>query len=243
MRYWLVIVIALSVGCAHTVQYELTGQDRWQGPKVDKVLRIQTFADATTPQTDAELRIDGKLWRTNVRSGYAGKEIATNVTAMITKHIEYSGLFRKVIYGSGSEPTDLELSGTITEYLCMACPNTEAEDTMMVACQFGGLGGLLGLAITAGMKSEIRAEAQLRDVALKDSASGRTLGADSINVNTNFIAHFGQAKGAAVYRHADGCLKQAVAELIRRLGTQLTSNAGVPFDHPRSTQQEAQQPR
>src|ERR1043166_3616320 len=93
------LLTLFGVGCAHTVQYKLSSQDRWPGPKIDKVLAVGMLADQTTPETERTIKIDAYTWRTNFRDKYKNEEISSGVTAMLAKHLAHSGLFRKVVIG------------------------------------------------------------------------------------------------------------------------------------------------
>jgi hypothetical protein len=221
------ILAVCGVGCTHTIQYKLTKDDRWTGPQVDKVLAVERFADETVPQTNRVVRIDRFDWRTNFRPMYKDKEIANGVSAMIAKHLERSGLFRKVTYGQDPATADLKLSGTIGQYWALARVNKGAELTQAAVAGFGLIGALLGSAATAGEKTLILAQVELRDVTLEEVSSGRVLWRDTIQSATDSTAYFGEASEPIVYKHADVCLKRAVSEMITKIAETLRSSAST----------------
>lgn len=228
MRHAIILLALVSAGCAHTVNYKLTQSERWPEAKLDKTLAVTTFADDTVPQEAKTIQVDVYTWRTNYRSRYKNKEIADAVSAMIAKHLKHSGLFKDVSYGQGGGSADLELSGTISEYVAKGRVNKGAEDTVVAAAGFGLVGALLGFAATSGQKTEIHAAVALEDVTLKDLSTGQILFRDSIRSETNFVARFTAADEPAVFRHADECLKQAVGQLITKLADRLQHPAPAP---------------
>src|SRR5215510_5442918 len=104
------ILTLLLVGCTHTVGYKLTENDRWKGPKIDKILVVHPFTDQTVPITSSvELMVRGEWhtnqvaaqrspkdggtgtnvvhrtvsdeWRTNYREGYKDKDLGRAVAS------------------------------------------------------------------------------------------------------------------------------------------------------------------
>jgi hypothetical protein len=224
MRTYLVMgyVVLVMTGCAHSVNYKLTEQDRWRGARLDKVVRVQTFQDQSTPVTAATFKDGAYLYRTNYRAKYANKQIADGVTAMVIKHLQHAGIFRNVVPASSSVPADYELTATITQYYAQGRVNTDAETTAMIAGSGGGLlGALLSEGLTAGDKTEIQANVEFRPVTLTAIGDGTTVWSDTVNVATNFTASWRAASEPVIFQHADNCLKDAVAELIRRLASVL----------------------
>ena len=223
----ILLPLFLAVGCAHTVQYNLTKSDRWPGSPVDAVLRVTTLADQTVPTTEKTVEEPPYTWRTNYRDKYKGKEIDNGVTAMVIKHLRESGLFKDVIEQNNQRHADMELSGTIGEYAARARVNKGAENAVMTGAVLGSLVGVgLTSAATAGQKTEIRTTVTLRDLTLRDSASTNVLWHDTITVSTNFTAHWSAADEEVVFQHADDCLKSAVGELIHRLAEALKGKTG-----------------
>jgi hypothetical protein len=101
----LAVLLALGSSCSHTVKYKLTDQDRWTGPKINKVVRVVPLADQTTQATNKVLHLEDAKRRTNYRKGYRNGELAINVTAMVVKHLSHSGLFKQVVL-NGEQPCD-----------------------------------------------------------------------------------------------------------------------------------------
>jgi hypothetical protein len=221
---FLFALLAFASGCSHTVSYKLNEKDRWTGPKIDKVVRVATLSDQTTPQTDKVIKTEGDSWRTNYRKRYKDQNLASNVSAMIAKHLAYSGLFKKVVYGDDKE-CDLELSGTLKDYMAMGRIHSTAEGIQAGTAGFGLIGAIVGLAATSGMKTEIRTSVELQDLKLVDTSSHSPVWTGSIDMNNNFPANFEAANATAVFYHADQLLKSAVSEMIQKIGTQQNPTA------------------
>jgi hypothetical protein len=231
----------LSVGCAHSVNYKLTEADRWSGAKIEKVVRVQTFVDQTPdpemierpamsdlhrPATLVEARTlqEGDYtWRLNYRSRYSNKEIANGVTKMIVKHLKHAGIFRDVVDSSSNVPADCELTGNITAFHAEGRVNKGAEGAVAAGSGFGLIGVLATHGATAGQKTEIRADIELRDVSLTDITQHQPLWIDTITISTNFVAPFEAASEPMVFVHTDNCLKQAVTEMMQRLAAYVSS--------------------
>jgi len=45
-------LLAVASGCSHTINYKLTQQDRWTGPKIDRIVRVVPLTDQTVPRAD-----------------------------------------------------------------------------------------------------------------------------------------------------------------------------------------------
>lgn len=224
MNIRLFFFAALSViasGCTHTVNYKLTENDRWTGPQIDKVIRVMPLTDATTPPTNKVLRIGNAEWRTNYRQGYKNEALAAEVSAMLTRHLTHSGLFKEVIC-SNEQPCQLELTGTLKDYSAMGRIHSTAEGIQAGTAGFGLIGALIGSAATANMDTEIRTAVKLEDLKLVDTATQTTVWTGSICLSTNFPEHFQAASQMAVFHYADALLKSAVAELIEKVGRQPT---------------------
>jgi hypothetical protein len=244
----------LLVGCAHSVGYKLTENDRWKGPRIDKVLVVQPFKDQTVPLTNKVETVvrdewhtnkvgavrspkDNAIsagtnvvhrkvtdeWRTNYRQGYKDKDLGRAVASMTAKHLAYSGLFTKVVFGTNTA-SDYVLSGSLAEYSARALANSTAEGIQAGTAGFGLIGAIVGSASTAGMKTEVRVAAKIDDLNLT-TISGKSLWRNSLGTSTNFNAHFSQAGSSIVFRHPDDALKRIVTDLIRELGnSSLTNN-------------------
>jgi hypothetical protein len=223
---WIVgLMMLLCVGCAHTVQYKLTDADQWQGAKIDKTLRVDTFRDESSPVTQKTFVKDVYTYRTNYRDGYKNKEIAAGVTQMVVKHLQASRLFRNVIDASSNLPADYELSATITEYYGQGRVNKGAEGAELTgAALFGLAGALVTIGATSGQKTEIQADVDLQSIKLRPASSTDVVWQSSISISTNFGAHFSEADTPMVFFHPDHCLKIAVTELIRQMATALQTN-------------------
>lgn len=214
-----VALLALASGCSHTVSYKLTEQDRWTGPKIDKVLRVVPLEDRTSAPTNRVVHTDGGKWRTNYRKGYANGELAPGVSAMIAKHLAHSGLFKKVVHGDG-QPGDWELTGSLADYSAMGRIHATAEGIQAGTAGFGLIGALVGSASTWKMETEVRAAVKLEQLKLIDTVTQAPLWTGTIGLSTNYPASFNAAGEMVVFHHSDALLKQAVSELIRTLGTQ-----------------------
>jgi len=212
-------VLALT-GCGHRVRYYLNEEDFWRGQRIGKTVAVQSFNDTSTAQTQRVVKIEQFTWRTNARDGYRNKEIAQGVTTMVASHLHRSKLFTKAGVEGQIADADWQLSGTITEYSSMARANKGAEAAFYTMAVAGGfMGSLVGAAGTGLATTEVHASAELSDLTLKDTSTGEVLWQDSIRVSTNYVDHWSKGSTTAVYQHADECLKQAVAEMIRRLAS------------------------
>jgi hypothetical protein len=214
-------ILVLS-GCSHTISYKLTEQDRWTGPKLNQTISVGPFIDQSTAETQKEVILGNDTWRTNYRSHYAKPNLASDLSAIIAKHLAYSGLFAKVVNGAPSA-ADVSLSGDLSEFWSIAKVHSDAEATASTMAGFGLAGAIITSVSTASAKTEIRVSVKLKDLKLT-AKSGDLLWQDSISVQTNFPAHFREAAPALVFNHADNGLKQAVSEMIRRIGTTLATN-------------------
>jgi len=217
----LIGLLALT-GCTHSVKYKLTAEDQWKGAKISKTIAVATFVDQTTPETNKVTRIEDSTWRTNYRSRYANTNLGAEVSAMIARHLAHSGLFANVVTNVNSG-ADLVLSGTLSEYSSKARVNTGAETGRAVAGGFGLFGALLGAAATSGSKTEIRVSVKMDDLKLAGKDGG-ICWKDSILIRKDFPAHFDNAAPSVVFVHPDNALKEAVADMIQRLASALTTN-------------------
>jgi hypothetical protein len=211
----------LLVGCAHKINYKLTEEDRWRGPKINGALYVKSFADQTVSITNKVERIEGKKWRTNFRKGYAETNLTAAVTAMIAKHIAHSGLFSKGVSGLDSD-ADWILSGELANFDTRAQVNDTAENVQAVSAGFGALGALVGGVSTSKMTSEIKTHVELSDLKLSDK-NGSGVWRDSIVITNSVAANFNAASKQAVFYHPDENLKKAVAEMIQRMGNSRTN--------------------
>jgi hypothetical protein len=230
MKAPLLLVVVGSVllaGCAHKLDYKLTEKDRWAGPKISGALYVKPFVDQTVAIIDKEERIDGKKWRTNYRKGYSDTNLSATVTAMITKHIAYSGLFSEGICGSDKN-ADWILSGKLTEFNAHAQVNEKAENIQAVSAGFGLLGALVGGATTSKMTSDIKTRVELDDISLNDNA-GKAIWLNSIVITNSVAANFNAASQYAVFNYPDENLKEAVTEMIQRIGNSVTNQAHAPL--------------
>ncbi len=246
MRLQLIVGLAMlsAVGCAHTVQYKLTDADQWQGPKIDKTLRVEMFRDQTTPVTQKTFVKDVYTYRTNCRDGYKNKEIADAVTQMVVTHLQASKLFKNVIDASSSQPADYELSATIAEYYGQGRVNKGAEEAEITGAALFSLAGVLvTMGATAREKTEIQASVDLQSITLRLASSTDVVWQSSINISTNFEAHFSEADEPVVFVHPDNCLKAAVTELIHQMAAALQTNtvSAVPSPPTDETQGSAAQ--
>jgi hypothetical protein len=220
------ILVVLSMGCAHTVQYKLTEADRWKGEPIDAVLKVQTLNDKTVPVTEKEFKSEGYTWRTNFRDGYKDKEIVHGVTRMVVEQLRYSHLFKDVVDESSSSNADYILSGNIDEYLAQGRANIGAETGVIAGSVVGSFVGMgIAMIATSGEKSEVHAEVTLGDLQLQDASTTNLVWQNTINEGTNFVGHWLAGDTAKVFDHADNCLKTAVSELIRQLAEKLEHNS------------------
>lgn len=215
-RLFYLLAIPFLVGCTHTINYKLGEKDRWTGAKINGVLYVQTFPDKTSPIVSKEEHIGKATWRTNYRKGYANTNISSSVTAMIAKHLAYSGLFSKVVSGTETN-ADYFLSGTLSDFQTRGKVNSTAENIQAASAGFGVLGAIVGAASTAGMKSEIGNRVALDDLKLTDKP-GQILWHDSITISNNLVENFEAANQAVLFNYTDQALKEAVNEMIQRLG-------------------------
>jgi curli biogenesis system outer membrane secretion channel CsgG len=205
------------MGCTHTITYKLSEKEKWTGPKIDKVVCVETFVDKAPPQTAKEIENEKQTWRTNYRGRYVNKEISQGVSDMIARHLAHCGMFKKVVRGSNAPGADWLLRGEIAQYSSMARVNFVAEGVGIGTAGFGAIGALIGAASTAGAKTDVRTQVQLDNIGVSDRLSGKVLWTGSVSASTNFTAHWRNADEPMVFRHADESLKQAVADLIRHL--------------------------
>lgn len=211
-------------GCSHTINYKLGSGDRWQGARLDKVVRVETLAEENAVYMEAKGTLNDKETRTNARKGYKNKEIAKAASGMIAKHLAHSGLFKEVIQDD-SKPADLVLRGTIKEYKSEATVNSTAEGVQAGTAGFGLLGALVGAASTSGMKSDVKVDLEIAPLTLTD-AGGKVVWEGSIKTNKAFSAHFSASNASAVYAHVDELLKESVNELIKNIGTAKLESKG-----------------
>ncbi len=216
----------LLAGCAHTVGYSLNKNDRWTGPKISGVVCVQPFVDHTLVTNLAwapqEEHTSNEVWRINSRGRYEQTNLTANVTAIIAKHLAYSGLFTKVV----SEPdtnADYFLSGTLVDFQTHARVNTKAEGIEEASASFGLIGALVGSASTSGMKSEIKTSVKLDDLKLTDKP-GNVIWQDSICISNDVAVDFEEADELLIYNRPDQALKEAVNEMIHRLGNSSLTN-------------------
>jgi uncharacterized membrane protein len=219
------MLVLLLSGCSHTINYKLTEEDRWTGPKINHVLYVQPFLDRSIPRTNEWEIIGHEHWRSNLRSRYKNKNLGEGVSAMIAKHLAYSGLFASVVYRTPTNG-DWALSGTLSDYSTLGRINGTAEGIEGGTLGFGLIGAIIGTTATAGMKTEIRVSIKVDDMALVNQA-GETLWRNSINTEKNFAAHFSESEQAVIYHHPDDSLKQVVAGLIRTWGNSSLTNRTI----------------
>jgi hypothetical protein len=217
-----VVLLLLLTGCSHTIKYKLAEGDRWTGPKINKVICVEAFPDNSARIAEKEEKINGEHWRLNYRSKYKSPDLSPEVSAAIVKHFAYSGLFDKVVTAPETN-ADYFLSGRLTEFSAMGQVNEGAETAQSVSSGFGAIGAVIGIAATAGSKSQMQSTVNLEDLKLVDR-TGQVIWSDSIRFTTNFSAHFDSASAPAVFFEADRSLKQAVSETIRRIGNSQSTN-------------------
>jgi hypothetical protein len=58
----------------------------------------------------------------------------------------------------------------------------------------------------------------------------------SVNISTNFTAHFSEADAPRVFFHPDVCLKTAVTELIRQMAAAIQTNTVSAVPSPPAAQ-------
>jgi hypothetical protein len=210
-------LVIVFTGCSHTVKYKLGASDRWQGARLDKVVRVETFAEENAVYVEPKVTLNGKDTRTNARKGYKNKEIAKATSDMIAKHLTHSGLFKEVLQDD-SKPANLVLRGTIKEYKSAATVNSTAEGVQAGTAGFGLVGALVGAASTSGMKSDVKIDLEIAPLTLTD-AGGKVVWEGSIKTNKTFSAHFSASNTSAVYAHVDELLKESMNDLIKKIGT------------------------
>ena len=230
---FLVSTLLLLSGCAHTVEYDLTANDRVRGRRISKVVEVKKFEDKIPLNKARVVRIDGQTWRTNPERGYTEGDLAFSLTGMVAKHLEQSGLFRNVIYkggfedsGSWSNESQWVLTGVIAEYSVLGKVNKKAETKARVAGLLGTPGRVIGAVANLNEETEIRVKITLQDVTLKDVKSGRILWKDSITCTNRYHDDFEAAAAGPVYDPADVALKAAVSELIQRMARKLEKSPG-----------------
>jgi hypothetical protein len=209
------------VGCSHTIKYGLRESDRWTGPKIDAVVYVKPFVDAAPPVTNKVEHVGKEDWRTNYRKGYASTNLSGQATAMIAKHLAYSGLFTGV--SSNEVNAKYVLSGTLSDYQTHGSANETAEGIQAASAGFGALGAILGAASTSGMKSEIRTSVVLSDLQLANK-SGEAIWNGSVCVTNDVRISFQEANENAIFNQPDKALRDAVNEMIRRLGNSTLTN-------------------
>jgi hypothetical protein len=211
-------------GCLHTVGYKLTDSDRWTGPKIDGVVCVKPITDQTVFDiTDwRPEHSDQKIWRINYRGGYSDTNLTSEVTAMMIKHLAYSGLFTKVVSGPETN-ADYVLSGTLVDFKVRGQVNTKAEEIQEASAGFGLIGALVGSAATTKMTSEIQTSVKLDNLKLTDKAS-QTLWHDAIGINTNMTVDFEEADQNLIFNFPDIILKETINEMIHRLGNSSLTN-------------------
>jgi len=220
-RILFILVIPFLVGCAHTVNYQLSEKDHWTGPKISGVVYVKPFEDAAAPITNKVEKIGKEVWRTNYRQGYSSTNLSAQVTAMISKQLIYSGLFAGV--SSDETKAKFVLSGTLSDFAARGMANDSAETAQQVSAAFGAIGAIIGAASTSEMKSEIKTSVVLSDVQLKDK-NGATLWHDSISVTNDVRLHFNEASPVGIFNQPDKGLHEAVNEMIRRMGNSSLTN-------------------
>jgi len=226
---WVSLVFFLPLlvcGCTHTISYKLTEGDRWTGPKIGGVLRVQPFADLSVALTNKEETGSDGTWRVTYRKGYESTNLSAAVTAMVVKHLAYSGLFTKVVAGTETN-ADWTLSGNLTEFEARGCVNHTAENIQMASAGFGLIGAVVGSTSTIGMKSEIKTAVKLDQLNLHDK-TGQSRWSDSIAITNDVRSSFNDANETVVFIYPDNGLKDAVTEMIRRLGNSALTNQAVP---------------
>jgi len=217
--FWL--LLPLLVGCSHTVKYKLDESDRWTGPKINAVVYVKPFADQAPLATNKVDRVNKEVWRNNYRNRYENTNLSAQVTAMISQHLAYSGLFKSV--SSNEVNANYVLSGTLSDFRTHALVNNKAEDIQAVSMGFGVLGALVGAASTSEMKSEIKTTVALTDVQVADK-SGAPLWHDSIGYTNDVHVSYQEASSDVLFVHPDQGLRQAVKEMIRRMGNSSLTN-------------------
>jgi len=220
--FWL--ALPLLVGCSHTIKYKLDESDRWTGPKIDAVVYVKPFIDKAPLTTNKVDRVNKEVWRNNYRQGYEKTNLSAQVTAMISQHLAYSGLFKGV--SSNEVNANYVLSGTLCDFRTQALANNKAEDIAAVSAGFGLLGALVGAASTSEMKSEIKTTVALNDLQLADK-SGVSLWHDSVGYTNDVHVAFQEADANILFIHPDQGLRQAVKEMIRRMGNSALTNQAV----------------
>lgn len=216
----------LLAGCSHTIGYKLAEGDRWTGAKINGVVSIQSIVDHTTninmDRHFEEEHLGKEVWRTNWRGGYGHTNLTADVTAVVINHLSHSGLFDKVVSGTQTN-ADYYFSGALVDFETHAQVNSTAENIQAVSAGFGLIGALVGNASTSNMKSEIKTFVRLDDLKLSDK-SGQILWHDSITISNDVTADFMEANDVIIFNRPDQALKDAVNEMIRRLGNSPLTN-------------------
>jgi hypothetical protein len=220
--FWL--ALPLLVGCSHTVKYKLDESDRWTGPKINAVVYVKPFVDQAPLTTNKVERVNKEVWRNNYRQGYANTNLSAQVTAMISQHLAYSGLFKSV--SSNEVNANYTLTGTLSDFRTKGLANGKAEDIQAVSAGFGLLGALVGAASTSEMKSEIKTSVALSDLQLADK-SGAPLWHDSVGFTNDVHVAFQEADANVLFIHPDQGLRQAVNEMIHRIGNSSLTNQAM----------------
>lgn len=141
---------------------------------------------------------------------------------MVSKHLAYSGLFTKV--QNSDTNADYVLSGNLTEFRVQGRKNVKAEAIFMGASAgFGAVGALIGAGATSDMKSEVKTSVKLDRLQIAGKA-GQVLWQDSIGVDHDDSVSFAYAEAPAIYEFPDMALKEAVGQLIQRLGNSSLTN-------------------
>jgi hypothetical protein len=217
---WLALPLLL-VGCSHTVKYKLDESDRWTGPKINAVVYVKPIVDRAPLTTNKVERVNKEVWRNNYRQGYDNTNLSAQVTAMISQHLAYSGLFKGV--SSNELNANYILSGTLSDFRTHALANKVAEGIQAGTAGFGLIGALVGTASTSEMKSEIKTSVALSDVQLADK-SGTSLWNGSVGFTNDVHVAFQEADSNVLFIHPDQGLRQAVKEMIRRMGNSSLTN-------------------
>jgi len=218
--FWLALPLLL-VGCSHTVKYKLDESDRWTGPRINGVVYVKPFVDKAPLVTNKVDRVNKEVWRNNYRQGYENTNLSAQVSAMISQHLAYSGLFKGV--SSNEVNANYILTGTLSDFRTHALANKTAEGIQAGTAGFGLIGALVGTASTSEMKSEIKTSVALSDVQLADK-SGASLWSGSVGFTNDVHVAFQEADAQVLFVHPDQGLRQAVKELIQRMGNSSLTN-------------------
>ncbi len=151
---------------------------------------------------------------------------------MVAKHLDHSGLFKKVVVGTNVQKSDLLLRGDISDYSSMAKINSTAEGITAGTAGFGLIGAIVGSATTSGSKTEVKSSVELGNVELRRSNPSTLIWSGTVVSSTNFVAHWRNAEERVVFAHADESLKRVVSELVHKLGKSLTSTNSQGASRP-----------